>query len=172
MSALEILRALRRHDTCDPTDEKNERNETRYKDRGLISSNSFSSSERNSDTAGIPLAWVDGVALLCRMPPPRGFGSQRWYGVVDAAASFLERWASTAAANDWSSLDIFGVHAARPDVRFDAMGLVMLLDRAELVGIDRTGADLGREGGSRLRFYRRPLPAQTIPLWELGAWLR
>jgi hypothetical protein len=43
-----------------------------------------------------------------------------------------------------------------------------LLDRCEVVGVDENGADLVTNTGSaRLRFYRRPLPRGTVPLWHL-----
>jgi hypothetical protein len=47
------------------------------------------------------------------------------------------------------------------------MGLVLLLDRCEVVAIDREGADLLTVTGARQRFRRRPLPRGTVPLWEL-----
>ena len=50
------------------------------------------------------------------------------------------------------------------DRRFDAMGLVLLLDRCEVVGIDPDGADLVTAGGARQRFRRRPLPPGTVSL--------
>jgi hypothetical protein len=66
-----------------------------------------------------------------------------------------------------SDLDVFGCHDTAPDRRFDAMGLVLLLDRCEVVGIDPDGADLVTAGGARQRFRRRPLPPGTVSLWEL-----
>jgi hypothetical protein len=49
------------------------------------------------------------------------------------------------------------------------MGLVLMLDRAEVVDVDPDGADLmARAGGVRTRYYRRPLPPETISLWELA----
>ena len=68
----------------------------------------------------------------------------------------------------WSDLDVFGCDRDRPDARFDAMGLVLLLDRMEVVGIDPEGADLVTETGTRQRYRRRPLPANTVSLWALG----
>ena len=54
-----------------------------------------------------------------------------------------------------------------PAARFDCMGLVLLLDRREVVAIDEHGADLVTVSGARQRFRRRPLPPGTIRLWEL-----
>ena len=104
------------------------------------------------------------------MPPPSGFSPERWQRIVDAAGSFLGGWASEAITCGWSDLDVFGCDRDRPDARFDCMGLVMLLDRVEVVGIDPAGADLvAAAGGAKLRFRRRPLPQHTISLWDLGA---
>src|SRR5215208_7445804 len=66
----------------------------------------------------------------------------------------------------WSDLDVFGCHPTRPDARFDCMGLVLLLDRVEVVGVDEHGADLETSTGARQRYRRRPLPDGTVSLWE------
>jgi hypothetical protein len=76
--------------------------------------------------------------------------------------------AAKATACGWSDLDVFGVDADRPDARFDCIGLVTLLDRMVVVGIDPEGADLVTETGTRQRYRRRPLPANTVSLWALG----
>ena len=118
--------------------------------------------------ANVPRRWAEGYAALCSMTPPAGFSSERWARIVDAAGVFLDRWAADAIRCGWSDLDTFGCDRDRPDARFDAMGLVMLLDRMEVVGIDPDGADLiATAGGAKLRFRRRPLPRHTILLWDL-----
>jgi hypothetical protein len=118
--------------------------------------------------AGIPRAWAEGFAALCTMPAPIGFSPERWQRTVDAAGIFLDRWADTAITCGWTDLDVFGCDPDRPDARFDCMGLVMLLDRCTIVGIDENGADLVITGtGSRQRYRRRQLPASTVSLWEL-----
>ena len=48
------------------------------------------------------------------------------------------------------------------------MGLVLLLDRCEVVGIDERGADLIAATGAQQRFRRRPLPVGTVSLWQLA----
>jgi len=118
--------------------------------------------------ANVPRRWAEGYAALCSMTPPAGFSSERWARIVDAAGVFLDRWAADAIRCGWSDLDTFGCDRDRPDARFDAMGLVLLLDRMEVVGIDPDGADLVTETGTRQRYRRRPLPANTVSLWALG----
>src|SRR5438105_794123 len=120
--------------------------------------------------ANVPRRWAEGYAALCSMAPPSGFPPDRWQRIVDAAGSFLDGWAAKAIACGWTDLDIFGVDPDRPDARFDAMGLGLLLDRCEIVCIDEAGADLVfPPGGARQRYRRRPLPRHTISLWDLRA---
>jgi hypothetical protein len=103
------------------------------------------------------------------MPAPRGITSKRWHSVVDAAGEFLEQWAPEAACYGWTTHDIFGCDRNRPGARFDCMGLVMLLDRCTVVGLDADGATLESVTGARQRYHRRPLPAGTVSLWELAS---
>jgi len=145
----------------------------------LNSLNSFLSLPTNADDlderaalveygANVPRRWAEGFAALCLMPAPTGFTPKRWRRIIDAAGTFMDRWTAKAAGCGWRDLDVFGVDADRPDARFDAMGLVLLLDRMEVVGIDPDGADLVTETGTRQRYRRRPLPANTVSLWALG----
>jgi len=117
--------------------------------------------------ANVPRRWAQGFAALCTMPAPTGFSSERWRRIVDAAGVFLNLWAAKAIACGWSDLDVFGCGVTAPDRRFDCMGLVLLLDRWEVSGVDEAGADLVTETGTPLRYRRRPLPVHTIPLWQL-----
>ena len=66
------------------------------------------------------------------------------------------------------TLTVFGCDPGRTAARFDAMGLVLLLDRCEVAAIDQDGADLVTVTGARQRFRRRPLPPGTVALWQLG----
>jgi hypothetical protein len=179
-SPLETLRAFSQ--STRPRYERNETNEITPpmpSDEGLSSLNSFISSPGSADDlderaaiieygAGIPRAWAEGFAALSSMPAPTGFSSARWQRIVDAAGGFLDRWASKAIECGWSDLDVFGCDQSAPDRRFDCMGLVMLLDRMEVVGIDAEGADLRFPDGVMQRYRRKPLPAHTISLWELA----
>ena len=61
--------------------------------------------------------------------------------------------------SDGSTLEMFGAHETAPAARFDCMGWRSLLDRGEVVSIDRDGADIVTVTGARQRFRRRPLPA-------------
>src|SRR5204863_8502500 len=106
--------------------------------------------------ANVPRRWAEGYAALCSMTPPAGFSAERWQRIVDAAGVFLDRWAADAIRCGWSDLDVFGADADRPDARFDATGLMLLLDRCEPAGIDEAGADLVfPPSGARQRYRRR-----------------
>ena len=118
--------------------------------------------------ANVPKRWAEGFAALSTMPIPVGFSPGRWGRIVNGAGVFLDRWAAEAIRCGWIDLDVFGVNPDRPDARFDCMGLVLLLDRAEVAGIDRDGADLVAATGASQRYRRRPVPADTISLWELA----
>jgi len=117
---------------------------------------------------GVHRAWAEGYAALSSMCAPAGFSPERWSRIVDAAGVFIDRYAGVAIECGWSDLDVFGCDPDRPDARFDCMGLVLLLDRCEIIGIDEEGADLVTETGTRQRYRRRPLPVQTVCLWVLG----
>jgi hypothetical protein len=91
---------------------------------------------------------------MCSMPAPAGFSPERWQRIVDAAGAFLDRWAADAIKCGWSDLDVFGCDSAAPDRRFDCRGLVLLLDRWDVSGIDEAGADLVTETGAPLRYRR------------------
>ena len=96
------------------------------------------------------------------------FLADRWQRVVDATEHFLDRWGAEAIHSGWSIYDVFGCHNTAPAGRFDCMGLVLLLDRCEVVAIDPDGADLVTASGARQRFYRRALPPDTVVLWQLA----
>lgn len=115
----------------------------------------------------IPRSWAEGYAALSSMSCPHGFMPDRWRRIVNAAGYFLDCWAVHAAKSGWDALDAFGCHFARPDARFDCMGLVLLLDRYEVVGVDASGADLRTNTGTTLRFYRRKPPEGAVALWDL-----
>jgi hypothetical protein len=190
MTLLDTLRSLARDRSAEnvrsnETNEENEITPAHELQSGLNSLNSFvSSPERVADEpnaagdlderaaiiefgAGVPRAWAEGYAALSAMPAPTGFSSERWRRIVDAAGTFLDRWAADAIACGWSDIDIFGCDGAAPDRRFDCMGLVLLLDRCEIVAIDGGGADLVTNTGDAQRYRRKPKPNHTVRLWDL-----
>jgi hypothetical protein len=121
-----------------------------------------------AEGAGVPKRWAEGFAALSSIPAPAGFSPERWQRIIDAAGIFIDKWAAKAAECGWSDLDVFGVNPDAPGRRFDAMGVVLLLDHCEVVAVDERGADLVANGGARLRYRRRAVPADTVSLWALN----
>ena len=117
---------------------------------------------------GVPPEWAAGHAAMREMLPPADISPERWDRLVRAAGKFLALWAAEAERLGWSTLDIFGAHESAPAARFDCMGLVLLLDRRDVVAINSDGADLVTASGARQRFRRRQLPLGTVSLWGLG----
>ena len=117
--------------------------------------------------AGVPKRWAEGFAAMCSMPAPAGFSPERWQRIIDAAGVFIDKWAAKAIACGWADLDVFGCDSAAPDRRFDCMGLLLLLDRMEVVAIDEHGADLCALTGDPQRYRRKPKPNHTVRLWDL-----
>jgi hypothetical protein len=121
-----------------------------------------------SEASAASNSWLDAYGTMRVMAIPEGFSSDRWRRVLEATRAFMGSWAAGAARLGWSDLDVFGCHPMRPDVRLDCMGLVLLLDGCEIVGIDERGADLSTRGGVRQRFRRRQMPPPTVPLLSLA----
>ena len=189
MSALDTLRALARKERVCPENETNEEYEQTHPPRSaapgareVVSSNSFISlpervaaeTPETFPTVGMEGAdaarrWSEAYALLCRMPASTGFSQARWNRIIDATDRFLGSWADEAIGCGWNDLDAFGCHPDRPTARFDCMGLVLLLDLCEVVGIDPDGADLVTASVARQRFSRRPMPPGTGALWQLAS---
>jgi len=192
MSALELARALvRRADgvaDADTTEnslanEINENNELIAcppRAEGLISFHSFNSSCQTLERedrgeraaliefgANVPRRWAEGYAALCSMPTPSAFSPERWARIVDAAGAFLDVWAAKAIACGWTDLDVFGCDPDRPDARFDAMGLVLLLDRCDIEMVEATD-DSGIDGAfaAALEQHARALIVQVDPFLD------
>jgi hypothetical protein len=60
---------------------------------------------------------------------------------------------------------VFGCESECPAAQLDCVGLVLLLDRCEVVAIDWDGVDLVAATGASQRFWRRKLLPGTVSLW-------
>lgn len=116
--------------------------------------------------AGLPPSWIDGLAHLRVMEIPDCFSSERWRYIVDDADAFLKQWGATAANLDWSIHDLFGAHPAAPAVRFDAMGLILLLHGDQVIALTETTATIRTMSGSIQRFNRSHKIRGAL-LWEI-----
>lgn len=133
-----------------------------YIDQGHLSEAEF-----REPSEALPSSWTHGLARLRAMEIPDGFTAERWRYIVDDAAAFLNQWGVRAANLGWSIHDLFGVHPVAPAVRFDAMGLIPLLNGDPVVALSETTATVRKVSGSIPRF-RRTREVQSICLWEIG----
>ena len=118
--------------------------------------------------AGVPREWAEGFARLDMASPPRGLDQRRWRTLIDDGGRFLDQWGAEAARLGWSALDVFGVHPVAPNARYDAMGLVLLINGGEVISIKSDRATIRARGsGSLLTYLRRP-SAGGVALWELS----
>ena len=117
---------------------------------------------------GVPEAWTQGVADLRAMARPASCPDAKWQTLREDAYRFLRDHAARAHGLGWTALDLFGVHPAKPWARFDAMGLVPLLNGAMVVALSDSEAVIEKSNGTRLVFRRRAMaPDETCLSWEL-----
>ncbi len=118
---------------------------------------------------GVPGAWVQGVADLLAMAYPASCPAARWEGLREDSYTFLRDHAALAHGLGWTALDLFGVHPEKPQVRFDCMGLVPLLNKAKVTALSDIEAVIEKPNGARVTFRRRgQVPDETCLIWELG----
>ena len=116
----------------------------------------------------IPREWAEGFALLDCAKCPAGVPAGRWRQFIEDAARFLDGWASRAAGLGWTTAEVFGCHPEVPYARLDCMGLVWLLDGAEILAISAEGVRIRKPSGAMLTIYRRTGGAPSVPVWYLG----
>jgi hypothetical protein len=109
------------------------------------------------DGTGAPREWCEGFARLDLATPPTGFDDKRWRTLLDDGGRFLDRWGAEAARLGWSAEDVFGVHPIAPGARYDAAGLVVLIDGGAVVAIGRRSASIRtKSSGATLIYLRTP----------------
>ena len=117
---------------------------------------------------GVPAAWTQGVADLLAMACPASCTAARWEGLREDAYHFLRDHAARAHDLGWTALDLFGAHPEKPQVRFDCMGLVPLLNGARVTALSDIEAVIEKPSGAQLTFRRRgQVPDETCLIWEL-----
>src|SRR5262249_55476243 len=121
---------------------------------------------RSVEGARGPEEWVVGVEKLKLMRVPQSIAPQHWRQVVDDAALFLSYWGAAAASLGWGTLDLFGAHRLRPLARYDAAGLVVVLDGAEVVALTVDCAEIRTRSGALQHYRRRPFNEPgRVALW-------
>jgi hypothetical protein len=86
---------------------------------------------------------------------------------IDNARLFLDEWGDEAAALGWTMQDLFGVHPAAPDARYDAMGLLPLLRGRRVTSITADRATIRTPSGGSLTYYRHRPHREAVAAWDL-----
>jgi hypothetical protein len=87
--------------------------------------------------------------------------------LVEDARRFLAEWGVKAARLDWTTEDVFGLHAAAPNARFDCMGLVPLLHGRKVVSLAADRATIRTPSGGTLTYYRDRPHVDAVAAWRL-----
>ena len=110
--------------------------------------------------------WHAILAGLNRRGPADWRSHEQWRGLLSDAENFLTRWGNAAHLLGWTSLDLFGVHPIAPAVRFDVMGLIPILNGAEVLALTSQTATM-RRVSSAVQTYRRPKHDGAILISQL-----
>ena len=116
---------------------------------------------------GVPPAWTQGVCDLLAVARPAGWPESQWAALREDGFTFLRDHGAEAAGLGWRLLDLFGVHPTRPLVRYDAMGLVVLLNGKRIVELHHDRAIIEDHQGQRTSFARCPAPPSRVLIWRL-----
>jgi hypothetical protein len=123
-------------------------------------------------STGLPSRWLEGVARLTTMAPPRSYPAHAWQQLITDAERFLAEWAQQAAALGWPAWELLGCHRRAPWGRIDGMGLVLLLHGDQLAALTAREAVIRRASGAHQTWRRKaadPLhPAERCLVWELA----
>jgi hypothetical protein len=87
--------------------------------------------------------------------------------LIRDAKAFLAQWGAEAARLGWTTEDVFGLHAAAPNARFDCMGLVPLLNGREVTSIAADKATIATASGATITYCRHRPYDGAVAAWEL-----
>lgn len=114
----------------------------------------------------VPAEWHTILAGLKRRDPANWLSHEQWRGLLSDAENFLNRWGSAAHLLGWTSIDLFGVHSIAPAARSDEMGLIPILNGAEVLALTSQTATMRRLSSAILTF-RRPEHGRAIVFSQL-----
>jgi hypothetical protein len=101
------------------------------------------------------------------MQPPGQIQAGRWHRIAVDARAFMRDWGSQAARLGWDASDLFGVHVKAALARYDLMGLVIVLDGAEVVAMSANHAEIRTRNGAHQRYFRRlNSDPMHVPIWD------
>jgi hypothetical protein len=109
--------------------------------------------QRFEDT---PSGWHAILEELKLIAAPEWTAADRWIEMIGDADAFLSGWDRAAYDLGWRALNLFGVHAAAPGVRYDVMGLCPLLGGGRVFALTEHSASIRRCSGSTLTYTRKP----------------
>jgi hypothetical protein len=99
-------------------------------------------SKNRDHRADIRPGLLDDLATIGSRPRPECIPPERWAQLLADATALLNCWGNQAASLGWSILDLVGVHRIVPLARYDLMGLVIVLDGADVVAMSADHADI------------------------------
>ena len=103
----------------------------------------------------IPNEWAEAMVKTQTRAKPATISSNNWARVQNALERLLPHL-KTIVAHDWKLSDIFGCHQSAPEARYDAMGLLMLLNEGErIIKITRDVIKVQNKRGT-VQSYTRP----------------
>ena len=116
----------------------------------------------------VPEEWGQGICDLLAMACPASCPEARWNVLREDSYTFLRDWAARAHELGWTEYDLFGTHPEKPWVRFDRMGLLLVLDGGRVVALSDIEAVIEKPSGARTTFRPRGLTVdETCLLWNL-----
>jgi hypothetical protein len=89
-----------------------------------------------------------------------------WTEVLSDAERFLSGWGVEAQSLGWTGLDLFGVHIVAPSCRYDAMGLLWLIQGGEITALTKDMATIRRRSGAVLTCLRPNFPDAVLIYWR------
>lgn len=115
----------------------------------------FQQVQNRSTETGVPADWHAVVAELHRREPVEWLSVDRWMQVISDAEILLTDWGQAADRLGWTAHNLFGVHPTAPAARFDAMGLLLLIQGGTVLAMTERTATIRRSTGALLTYRRR-----------------
>ena len=121
--------------------------------------------------AGIPGEWAEAFARVCFMQRPAKMTQQGWQCIVDNVGCLLDNKSHLRDMMhySWSVADIFGCHPTAPETRPDAKGLLLLLNKNEVISIiNEKSIGLRTLTGALLHYWKPLNPSlERVMIWDL-----
>lgn len=142
---------------------------------GICSSNSFCSSfVGKKRTTGLPhepfallQEWRRGLDRMRGHPPPAGWSEHAWRQFKLDAFALLAAHGSHAAALDWRTEELFGLHCECAAARVAASGLARFIHGGSVIEITDQLARIRRQSGAVLTYRRTEPQPGAVPAWKL-----